>query len=71
MYYGFYDICVDKMDENNIVRARKAEMKAYYRSGLYGNFFNNSIPRTSTTQMKSINSLKDTNPTEALKRRNI
>ena len=33
MYYGFYDICVDKMDENNIVRARKAEMKAYYRSG--------------------------------------
>lgn len=33
MYYGFYDICIGKMDENNIIKARKAEMKMYYRSG--------------------------------------
>lgn len=33
MYYWVYDLCISKMDENNTIKARKAEMKAYYRFG--------------------------------------
>lgn len=25
MYYGFYDICIGKVDENNIIKARKTK----------------------------------------------